>query len=380
MRQFATFDAALRAAYQELKTQGHDVPVSRWQGVDTEGHFRETLFFDFRVRVERPGRTFHESFNLLQLLAQEIQPNLPWADDHFLERVSGVPANPGEQYKNWPYWRTESQDIALEDKGPLVRDADLAYFAGFLDADGTVDLSKTKPRIHVYQKDPKILYEFQEMLGFGRVQEHDSRHGIHVLCITNKQEVKWLLPKIIPHLRVKRELAEEALSTSLSLRSHGNDKAMASEPRFSHTYMQRFWPKSLAHGIEFPLGDLDDVVQLLFEDPYTRQAYLPIWFPEDTGAVHKERVPCTIGYFFIMRNNRLHMRYHIRSCDFNRYLRDDIYMAVRLQLWILEQLVDKELRSDISQLWVDVTPGDFLMDIDSLHVIGGDFGVRPGRT
>lgn len=269
MTRFSSFDKAINSAYDTLKNWGQVVPVSRWQGVETGGHFREVTFFSFEVPVHRGAlRSSDHPLDILDLLQVEIKPNLPWADDHFLERVSGEPLNPGEQYKNWPHWRGESEDISLEGG------------------------------------------------------------------------------------------------------------------KFSHTYMERFWPVYAGGaqleniGIRFRLGDLSDVVKLLYEDPYTRQAYVPIWFPEDTGAVHQLRVPCSIGYFFLMRNDHLHMRYHIRSCDFNRYLRDDIYMAVRLQLWMLDQLQTTELQGDHEQLWVDVKPGTFIMDIDSLHVLGGDFHVK----
>ena len=254
MSHFATFDGAIGAAYDALKNWGQDVPVARWQGVDTKGTFRELLFFNFSVPVDRTGG--------LDSLREEIKPNLPWADDHFAERVGGKPTNPGEAYKWWPHWMDDMATLSLVDG------------------------------------------------------------------------------------------------------------------KFSHTYQERLWPSERradedgvlgtyrrrgAYGVA---GNLYDVVKLLRKDPLTRQAYVPIWYPEDTGATHGARVPCTIGYFFIQRNGKLHMRYHIRSCDFNRYFRDDIYMAVRLQLWM------------VGQLHHPVMPGNFLMDIDSLHVLGRDFETR----
>src|SRR5690606_13014492 len=39
----------------------------------------------------------------LQHWRDDVRPNLPWADDHFLERVGGEPLNPGEEWKNWPW-------------------------------------------------------------------------------------------------------------------------------------------------------------------------------------------------------------------------------------------------------------------------------------
>ena len=140
---------------------------------------------------------------------------------------------------------------------------------------------------------------------------------------------------------------------------YGSDKKMRNiEYRFSHTYMERFWPKyankvnddehtvdysAIAPntGLRFDLGDYNDVIDLLKREKHTRQAYLPIFFPEDTGATHRSRVPCSLGYWFYLDadKNQLHMTYHIRSCDYFRHFKDDIYMAIRLAQWTKDKLL-----------------------------------------
>lgn len=154
---------------------------------------------------------------------------------------------------------------------------------------------------------------------------------------------------------------------------------------FSHSYAERMWPRyagqteggelmgsdtgSPNRGIRFEYGDLDDLVTVLAKEPLTRQAFLPLWFPEDLKAITKnERVPCTLGYQFIMRESQLHIVYYIRSCDFVRHFRDDVYMAVRLLLWVLKQcrLAAPENRWDL------VIPGTFTMHITSLHIFAAD--------
>lgn len=120
-------------------------------------------------------------------------------------------------------------------------------------------------------------------------------------------------------------------------------------------------------GIRYKYGDLSDVVKLLVKNPLTRNAYLPVWFPEDTGVVHGGRTPCSIGYLFRMRQNRLSIFYDIRSCDFVRHFQDDVYLTIRLLLWVLDQArrQDKE--------WNDVKPGDFTMHIGSFHIFANDW-------
>ena len=193
----------------------------------------------------------------------KVRPHLPWARDHFLERVSGEPLNPGNEYKNWPFYKYKAS----------------------------------------------------------------------------------------------------------------NDTFRTIDEKFSHTYMERFWPK-LANknhteyphrGIRFDYGDFADVIELIAKDPHTRQAFLPIWFPEDTGAVHGERVPCTLGYHFIQREGFLHIVYYIRSCDIIRHFRDDIYLAMRLVHVVLDEIKKK------TQLkW---SPGKFTMHITSLHCFAHEKGL-----
>jgi thymidylate synthase len=159
------------------------------------------------------------------------------------------------------------------------------------------------------------------------------------------------------------------------------------EPQFSHTYQERFWPKYAGegdegpyrtyegrdnHGIRYRYGDLDDVVDLLRREPHTRQATFPIFFPEDTGAVHGGRVPCTLHYHFLVRNGRLHLWYPIRSCDAVRHFRDDLYMACRLAQWMLIQLRTEPEEQGVYDFWRDVEPGWLYFTAYSFHVHMGD--------
>lgn len=150
-----------------------------------------------------------------------------------------------------------------------------------------------------------------------------------------------------------------------------NNQRFKAEEKFSHTYPERLWPKyvsdeqikenggTVRHGIRFPYGDLADVVKLLKERPGTRQAYIPIWFPEDGAAsLLNERVPCTLGYHLMRRHDLLKIVYYIRSCDFLRHFRDDVYMAGRLCQWVADQ--------------IDVPPGRLVMHISSMHVFKAD--------
>jgi hypothetical protein len=150
---------------------------------------------------------------------------------------------------------------------------------------------------------------------------------------------------------------------------------------FDHTYPERFWPRLARpdeltmeepegrRGIRFRYGDLSDVVDLLVRNPLTRQAYLPVWFPEDTGAHHGQRVPCTLGYHFMQRGSRLTCRYYIRSCDVYRHLSNDVWLAAMLTKWVAREVSDRTKGQPVG---LHFRPGGLIMHISSLHAFVGD--------
>lgn len=252
MQIFPNLKRAMRYAQDFLRMHGQKIEHSQWQGIEAPA----PLFSvdNVYIRACMPGTKI--------ALEEQTQPDLPWADDHFNERIGGKPLNPGEQYLNWPHYK---KDVG------------------------------------------------------------------------------------------------------------GNDKKfrVAGDGKFTHTYMERFWPKYAVNssfpqtplkGIRYEYGDLDDVIKLLIKNPHTRQAVLPIWFPEDTGAKHGGRLPCSICYTFQRRGNDFHLHYLIRSCDFKRHFHNDVYMAVRLAQYVLTIL--KEHGNE----WKYVEMGILTMDIIDLHV------------
>lgn len=262
---YNNFEKATADLRNNLLTLSAPVHTTKWQGMDIkekpEMGMRELLDTFFKVPLLSED---------LDHYRKDVRPNLPWADDHFEERVCGHAINPGVEWENWPYGASARR---------------------FLDKNG----------------------QFNH----------------------NYMERFWPKYGVMPCSKTPEDLSDAIKTTQVGLR---------------HEY-----------------GDLDDLVALLAREPDTRQAFFPIFFPEDTGAAHGERVPCTIGYQFLMRNDHLHMAYYIRSCDFTRHFRDDVYLAVRLLLWILTRL--READSN----WKSVKPGWYSMHIMNLHVFKNDF-------
>lgn len=205
-------------------------------------HTKELRYVNFCIKMP-PSK---------EQLQELINPNLPWAEDHFQERISGVPLNPPPSNEWWPF-----------------------------------------------------------------AQRGNAEH--------KKDE------------------------------------------EFSHSYPERFWPKHARYigtrpGIRFAYGDYSTLIEVLINQPNTRQAYLPIWFPEDLeAALEGERVPCTLGYHFMSDDaGKLNLAYPMRSCDFLRFMPDDIYMAGRLLQYTVEQT------GSLFKV------GTLHMNISSLHAFQGD--------
>ncbi|RPH72698.1 MAG: hypothetical protein EHM78_02005 [Myxococcaceae bacterium] len=165
--------------------------------------------------------------------------------------------------------------------------------------------------------------------------------------------------------------------------------------RFNHTYMERLWPKFARrtddgvlpkppageyglrkwpavdnrpkYGIAHGYGDLQDLIDLLAREPHTRQAYIPLFFPEDTGLSDGGRKVCTLGYQIMVRDKRAMIWYPLRSCDLIRHYNDDCYLAVRLLLWVIEQC-----RRLNPQVWNEIVPWTYSMHMTSLHVFKND--------
>lgn len=250
----------------------------RWQGAEIADNPNMATFelqhCHFVVDLQSYGQD-------LEAYQRDIDPDLPWADDHFEERVCGYPINPGTHWANWMHNSKAGAAHFLDERGKFNHNYMERYW-------------------------PKFAGQVEKPTAVGGQWRREFKEGF----IPGKTE---------PH-----------------------------------------------KGIMYEYGDLDDVVTLLLDDPYTRQAYLPVWFPEDTGGGSK-RAPCTIGYHFLMRNGLLDVNYHIRSCDFYKHFRNDLYFTVRLLLWVLARCRSR------NDTWKDVRPGKFVMQVGSLHVFRADW-------
>jgi len=218
---YSNLSSAIKQSRKDLYDFGDSISTNNWQGIEKPPEFLELLNVGF---IARMPATVDE-------MNDQCKPMQPWADEHFEERVSGLPLNP--------------------------------------------------PPSHV----------------------------------------RWL---------------------------KGNEESLK-EGKFSHSYPERM------HQVLF------QAVELLKNDPSTRQCFVPIWNPLDNElSLKNERVPCTLGWHFILRDGLLHCFYPMRSCDALRHFMNDIYFAARLTLWM------------IIHSGIDALPGLLTFQAVSFHCFKND--------
>ena len=99
--------ALIKKAKLDLSESGLVRPCTKWQGVELGIGLFE-IFNQFYT-MDIP--------NNIDELGLQSSADLPWAEDHFQERICGKPLNPGFQYMNWPYYRGIKNDELFRGDG-----------------------------------------------------------------------------------------------------------------------------------------------------------------------------------------------------------------------------------------------------------------------
>lgn len=95
---YLSTEKAIDNAVRILLHQKNVVKPNRWQGVKIDSDMKEVDNIFIQMEM---CQSFQE-------LAKQTKADLPWAEDHFQERLAG-PSNPGEQYKHWPHWKPDAK-------------------------------------------------------------------------------------------------------------------------------------------------------------------------------------------------------------------------------------------------------------------------------
>ena len=98
----------------------------------------------------------------------------------------------------------------------------------------------------------------------------------------------------------------------------------------------------------------------LKRNPDTRQAWLPIFHATDVKYYGgKKRIPCSLGYFFMVREGKLSLTYIQRSADAVKHFGNDVYLAFKMMEYMARR--------------VGVEPDKLTHHIFSLHAYKRDW-------
>ena len=100
-------DLRIKEARRDLYEHGVVRNNLKWQGIKVDHPLYE--IFNVYFSMDIPSTK--------EELAEQTKANLPWAEDHFQERVGGLPLNPGNEYKNWPFYRGFENDEKFRKDG-----------------------------------------------------------------------------------------------------------------------------------------------------------------------------------------------------------------------------------------------------------------------
>lgn len=100
---------------------------------------------------------------------------------------------------------------------------------------------------------------------------------------------------------------------------------------------------------------LDSVIKELKFNPGSRQCIISIWNPErDIDGIGGEyRIPCSMYYQILVRDERVNIIYNQRSADVVTHFGNDVYLAWKLMLHIASE--------------IEMNPGYLFHNIGSLH-------------
>lgn len=101
------------------------------------------------------------------------------------------------------------------------------------------------------------------------------------------------------------------------------------EGKFDYAYNDRL-------NVLFNLSVISDHLKV---NPDSRQAWLPIFFPEDVQFLGgKRRIPCSLGYYFMVRDHKVNLTYVQRSADAVAHFGNDVWLAWQMMGYMARSL------------------------------------------
>jgi thymidylate synthase len=170
------------------------------------------------------------------------------------------------------------------------------------------------------------------------------------------------MDEMLDYMEINKEWVRVEFEERISSELHNPGKAWElceglwgkyiHDGKFEYTYSERI------------RDQLPYVIDELKNKPNTRQAILTIYdqHKDMRNWGGKARVPCSLSYQFVRRNDELHLLYNMRSCDLLKHFASDVAFSLKLLGYIAGE--------------IDTKIGTFTHFIGSLHAFQLDINER----
>jgi len=212
------------------------------------------------------------------------------------------------------------------------------------------EMGTTYQSITVQDQDVADNPDFQtmELCGYSyMLTNFDSDNLWQMVTKSGKVNVDWLITELCE--RMNGLYGKEPLNPGIAWKNNSD-----------------FWGKFIRNGVfsysyaERMQEQLPYIIRELKEKPNTRQAVLTM-YDKHNDMLHwggRDRVPCSLTYQFMLREDKLVLIYNQRSCDFVKFFPSDVWLTVGMLLHVANA-IEKE-------------PGQFIHFLGSLHAFAGD--------
>lgn len=188
-------------------------------------------------------------------------------------------------------------------------------------------------------KDPLDDYAIEEAYNF--LYTHDMK----------KIHKDWVVGEFQERLHIDGEINP---GNAWMLRRNIWEEFLNSDGTMDYTYNERY----------YSWRALSRIIENLKEDLHSRRCVLQIYqMDKDLQGVEKlKRVPCSLDYSWLYREDKLNIFYHMRSCDFYEHFLNDMILTAKLNEYVASQL--------------EIKPGELTVFINSLHAYQIDLVAR----
>jgi len=221
------------------------------------------------------------------------------------------------------------------------------------------ELQKCSSEVHTQTMQNKSIakdegYNTRELqaFSFAIINQDDRDEMPHVTKEWCKAEFKERISSTPKNpgeaYKLRKDVWEEFLIEEEREAEEDGEIKYWTEKVFEYTYAER---------MHWQIGK---VIEELKTHPDTRQAIITIHDRKiDQERMGQMRVPCSMFYHFMFRNDKLDIIYNMRSSDFITHFQNDIWLAMAMQTYIAK--------------YVGVEPGKFIMQVSSLHIYQKDW-------